>query len=92
VRGEGKQRVIPYNGNNRSLHNHVGQQFIGQPGDLLFVEFPLDQKPPGGMHAQIRGDSKLGGGGFNLSGGKIGLACGRMDINFPEHRGSSWLG
>jgi hypothetical protein len=27
-----------------------------------------------------------------LSGGKIGLACGRMDINFPEHRGSSWLG
>jgi hypothetical protein len=91
-RGErGEKRYVPDRRDDGLLDDYVGQQLRRQSGDLLFVEFALNQKSPGGMDPQICGDSQFGGGGFYLSGGKIGLACGRMDINFPEHRGSFWL-
>ena len=41
------------------LDHAVGQQLVGQAGDLVLVQIALDQKPPGRCYGQILGDAQF---------------------------------
>jgi hypothetical protein len=76
----------------RPLDHPIGQQFGGNPLDLAAVQLALDQVSTGGRDLKMIGQVQFGGGGGHLAGGQIRLPLGRVDVNFPKHRGSSWPG
>ncbi len=87
--GKNIQRFPSHLRHDRLFHDGVGEQFHGNPLDLAAVPIGLDQVAAGGDNLQIGGQTKFGGRRGDGPAQQVGLAGGRIDVNFPKHRGSS---
>ena len=85
------QGGISHSGDHGALDDRVGKQFAGNPVDLVDGEIALNEITSGGRHGEVFGQAEIGRIGGGLLGDQVGLAFGRVDVNFPKHRGSSWL-
>ncbi len=90
LRWIGEDRVAD-RGHDGPFHHAVGQQFGGNSFHLLLIELALDQISTRARYGQIGRQSQVGGLSNNQIGNQVGLPFGRIDVNFPKHRGSSWL-
>ena len=72
------------------LDDAVGQQLADHAADLLVVKVALNQIPLSGRHAQPIGDPQIGRRRGHGRARPIGLARGRIDVNFPQHRECVW--
>lgn len=87
----GQQRIARRH-HHRAFHDEVGEQLMGDPHHLAAIERALDQIPAGGGHFQVIRQVQFSRRGGHLSRAEVGLTVGRVDVNFPEHRGSSSQG
>ena len=84
------QFVIPYHCHDHHFDDAIGEQLYGNAFRLATVPIGLDQVSAGGCHLQIGGQSKFGRRCGDGPAQQVGLAGGRVDVNFPKHRGSFW--
>ena len=80
---------IPHRRHDRRFDDAVGEQFQGDPLCLAAVPIGLDQVAAGGGNLQIGGQSQFSRRRGDGPAQQVGLAGGRIDVNFPKHLGSS---
>ena len=81
----GAEGHVPHRRHDGSLGHPLGEEALGQRGDLLGGKIALDEVAAGGGNPADLGKAEVPGVESGLFPGAVDLAAGGEDINFPKH-------